>query len=354
MEIFDNIFYRKSAVPERLLGYGFKSEGKEYIYEKLFSDSSLKLVFKADIDGHIDYKVYEQPDGDYFFQLFSPAFTGEYIGALREELARILEDICENCFEESRFIMPQTERLDRFLLNEYADRSDKPFAKYPTYSVYRFPGNGKWYALLGEVTEKTLRPKSLNGEKKAEIINVKIDPERKKELLTIDGIFPAYHMNKDSWITIILDGTVSDETLFSLVSRSRDIIAGKHNRNLKGNMWLVPANPKYYDVRKAFSESSEIMWKQAANICKGDIVYMYVAKPVAAVKYKCEVLQTDIPYSFSSDRVKMTKIMKIKLLKEYRDELASHDYLKSIGITYIRGPRHATKELIEHLDGPSK
>ena len=58
MEIFDNIFYRKSAVPERLLGYGFKSEGKEYIYEKLFSDSSLKLVFKADIDGHIDYKVH--------------------------------------------------------------------------------------------------------------------------------------------------------------------------------------------------------------------------------------------------------------------------------------------------------
>ncbi len=351
MELFDNILYRKTAVPGKLKGYGFTREGKAYIYERLFSEDSLKLVFRIDDDGNMDYKVYEMPDGEYFYQLFSPAFTGEYIGAIREELARILEDIRESCFEDSTFIMPQTLRLDTYLNSEFGDRSDRPFAKYPGYSVYRFPGSGKWYALVGEVTEKTIRPDSRNGERKTEIVNIKIEPEKKEDLISIDGIFPAYHMNKNSWVTIVLDGTVPDSTLFRLVSESRDLIAGKHREGMKSDVWLVPANPKYYDIERAFRESEEIMWKQAANIRKGDLVYMYVAKPVAAVRYKCVVTQTDIPYSFSSKQVRMTKIMRIRLIKEYPADLASHEYLKSIGITYIRGPRHATKELIEHLDG---
>ncbi|MBQ3394333.1 MAG: MmcQ/YjbR family DNA-binding protein [Oscillospiraceae bacterium] len=351
MEIFDSIFYRKTVVPGKLEGYGFTKKENEYVYERLFSNDSLNLVFRTDYDGNTDFKVYEVPDGEYYYQLFSPAFTGEYIGAIREELARILEDICDSCFEDSPFIMPQTLRLDSFLKSKFGDKSDRPFAKYPGYSVYRFPGSGKWYALVGDITEKTIRPDSRNGERKTEIVNVKIEPERKEELLSLDGIFPAYHMNKDSWVTIVLDGTLRDETLFELVSESRDLIAGKQKEGMKSGIWLMPANPKYYDVEKAFRENDEIMWKQAANICKGDIVYMYVAKPVAAIRYKCVVTETDIPYSFTSKKVRMTRIMRIRLIKEYPADLASHEYLKSIGITYIRGPRHATKELIEHLDG---
>ena len=53
-------------------------------------------------------------------------------------------------------------------------------------------------------------------------------------------------MNKDSWVTIVLDGTVLDETLFRLVSESRDLIAGKHKEGMKSGIWLVPTNPKYY------------------------------------------------------------------------------------------------------------
>ena len=38
--------------------------------------------------------------------------------------------------------------------------------------------------------------------------------------------------------------------------------------------WLVPANPKYYDIQGAFEQSKEIDWKQGKGIKKGDIVYI--------------------------------------------------------------------------------
>ena len=53
----------------------------------------------------------------------------------------------------------------------------------------------------------------LQGDKKAEIINLKATPERVAELLAISGIFPAYHMNKKHWLTLCLDGSCDDETV---------------------------------------------------------------------------------------------------------------------------------------------
>lgn len=38
--------------------------------------------------------------------------------------------------------------------------------------------------------------------------------------------------------------------------------------------WIVPANPKYYDVCKAFEQSDEIIWKQSNNILAGDTIYI--------------------------------------------------------------------------------
>ena len=42
------------------------------------------------------------------------------------------------------------------------------------------------------------------------------------ELWDSDGIFPAYHMNKRHWITVLLDGTVPTETVKKLLDVSFD------------------------------------------------------------------------------------------------------------------------------------
>ena len=104
--------------------------------------------------------------------------------------------------------------------------------------------------------------------------------------------------------------------------------------------WIIPSNPKYYDIIHAFDETDVIDWKQGAGIKKGDTVFMYVGAPVSAVLYKCKVMETNIPYQYQDRNLTIKALMKIQLLKRYAPEQFTFEVLKSeYGIFAVRGPR---------------
>lgn len=56
-------------------------------------------------------------------------------------------------------------------------------------------------------------------------INLKCDPERALELRELyPCIQPGYHMNKQHWNTVTVDGTLSDNFLKELIDHSYDLI----------------------------------------------------------------------------------------------------------------------------------
>jgi predicted DNA-binding protein (MmcQ/YjbR family) len=61
-----------------------------------------------------------------------------------------------------------------------------------------------------------------------ESINLKADPEevvRRKE--EHDGVLPGYHMSKKYWVTVLTDGTVSDQLLREWIDVSyEEVIKG--------------------------------------------------------------------------------------------------------------------------------
>ena len=104
--------------------------------------------------------------------------------------------------------------------------------------------------------------------------------------------------------------------------------------------WLIPSNPKYYDIIHAFDHTDTIDWKQGAGIKTGDTVFLYVGAPVSAVLYKCEVTETDIPYQYQDRNLTINVLMKIRLLRRYVPEQFTFGVLKSeYGIFAVRGPR---------------
>ena len=114
--------------------------------------------------------------------------------------------------------------------------------------------------------------------------------------------------------------------------------------------WIIPANPKYYDIEHAFDNADEIDWKQGRGIRVGDTVYMYVAAPVSAILYKCKVLETDIPYEYQDRNLVLKELMKIRLLKRYDPEEFTFDVLKEdYGIYAVRGPRGVPYSLSQEL-----
>lgn len=67
----------------------------------------------------------------------------------------------------------------------------------------------------------------LDGEEMIYILDIKGDPLINGSLIMNEGIFPGYHMNKQTWLSVLLDGTVTYETICELIDMSFDLTKNK-------------------------------------------------------------------------------------------------------------------------------
>ena len=238
-----------------------------------------------------------------------------------------------------------------YVLKQYGTQPEYLWKSYPDYAVLRHQDNRKWYAIVMNVEKSSL---GLGGTGKMPVMNVKCSPEMLSVFLPQAGFLPAYHMNKNHWLTVLLDGSVEKDTILFLLNASFDLTATRQVKKQLGlaryTEWIVPANPKYYDVEKDLREGGEIYWKQSNNIAVDDIVYMYVTEPTGAIRYKCLVLEVNIPYRQKrTDDLQVKRVMKIRCLKEYDKSLIPRAKMAQFGITAVRGPRHMTYALKQEI-----
>ena len=69
------------------------------------------------------------------------------------------------------------------------------------------------------------------------ILNVKIRAEENSLLRGMDGVLPAYHMNKEHWVSLCLD-MLPDATLLDLLADSYDLTRAKMRRASPPNDFL--------------------------------------------------------------------------------------------------------------------
>ena len=233
------------------------------------------------------------------------------------------------------------EEILKYAFTQYGTEPEYLWKTSPLYAVLRHVENRKWYGVLMNVPRERL---GLPGKADVDILNVKCDPVLGGSLRLQAGFLPGYHMKKDSWISILLDGTVDLDMIFSLLDMSfRETSMQKKKRlpRMGGQReWIVPANPKYYDVQKAFQEQDVIVWKQSSHVAVGDIVYLYVAAPVSAILYRCQAVEVDIPYDKEPGELNITRVMRIKKLNEFSADAYPLEKLKSYGVSAVRGPRN--------------
>ena len=62
-------------------------------------------------------------------------------------------------------------------------------------------------------------------------VNIKVDPTwRDFWRSAYEAVQPGYHMNKEHWNTIILDGTIPDNEIKRMIAESYDLIAGSDKK----------------------------------------------------------------------------------------------------------------------------
>ncbi len=234
----------------------------------------------------------------------------------------------------------------------YKTVPDAPFRTAPTYLVLRHADTRKWYALFMDVPRERL---GLSGSEPIDILNIKCDPMLSGSLRMGRGILPAYHMHRDSWITILLDGTVPAKDIFPLLDMSYALTREKckcSNPIFRNTNWIVPANPKYYDIDAAINENAEhtFLWKQSNHIAVGDAVYLYISAPISAIRYQCKAIEVDIPYQYADENLRMSHVMRLQRLKTYDAKPIGMELLKAHGVHAVRGPRSMPDSLIHEIE----
>lgn len=121
----------------------------------------------------------------------------------------------------------QMERIQRFIAERYGGAPEHLWARFPDDAICRHPASRKWYALFMLVSGSRL---GLEREDSVWVLDLRCSPLMTGSLLSEPGFLPAYHMNKNSWISVLLDGTVPDERILPLLELSYDSAAPKRKR----------------------------------------------------------------------------------------------------------------------------
>ena len=114
------------------------------------------------------------------------------------------------------------EDIFKYAKKQYGTLPEYLWSSSPDSAVLRHK-NGKWYAIIMNVEKAKL---GLDGESNVDIMNVKCDSEMAGMIISTDGFLPGYHMNKQHWITILLNGTVGKSKILDFLDMSYDLIDG--------------------------------------------------------------------------------------------------------------------------------
>ena len=375
--MIESDFFKRSRPDFRKLeAFGFRlvsgsnDNKRAYTYSEELPDGQFLAEFCVSEDGGITGRVIDLETNEEYLPIRVENQIGGFSGNVREMYLEFLAKIDRACFVPVHFMFNQANRTEAWISREYGVDVEFPWEKYPGNGTFKCSENGKWFAALltveygkladaadsGEASRADSRA-SKHGDKHdeeevVEVINLKADPEKIPELTKIPGVYHAWHMNKKHWISVILDDTLTDDAAFHLIRESYRLVSdGKPTKVKSTGAWMIPSNPKIYDVDAGFRGGrGEIEWHQHNNIKPGDEVYIYSSAPNSAILYRCEVVASDLHYHGMFKESKgYERSMRIRLIEKYPPDKYPLTFIKAHGGSVVRSARSMPKELYEAI-----
>ena len=101
--------------------------------------------------------------------------------------------------------------LLEYCLNTYGTLPDYPFDDWMESAVLRHMDNRKWYAVVMKVSRCKF---GFDSDEVIDVVNLKLPIEMFGSFGAVDGVYPAYHMNKLHWISVLLPVAPDDVVRF--------------------------------------------------------------------------------------------------------------------------------------------
>ena len=101
----------------------------------------------------------------------------------------------------------------KYCLSTYGTSPDYPFDEDFEMAVLRHADNRKWYASVMRVSRRKF---GFDSDEVIDVVNLKLPTEMFGSFGAADGVYPAYHMNKLHWISVLLPDAPEDVIQFLL------------------------------------------------------------------------------------------------------------------------------------------
>ena len=218
MRNLDNLLKNRIINNELLIKYGFNKENDNYVYNKIIKD---KFNVNVIINDKMKIaKVIDLDMNDEYILVDTDAY-GEFVGTIKNEYEDILNDIVNSC-SMIDFSAKQTNKIVKYIKDKYNNNIEFLWEDDLDDGVWRCSDNLKWYAILMKTSKRKF---GYQSDERIEILDLKYQKENIKDIIDNKMIYPGYHMNKNSWITIILDNRMKDEEIFKLIDNSYMLVS---------------------------------------------------------------------------------------------------------------------------------
>ena len=161
--------------------------------------------------------LFDSATGEKYALFDMSSSHGAFVASLREEVQKIIDDIKVKCFETNDL----KDDYIAWIKSKFGAEPDYPWPDDAPYSfVFRCP-NQKWFALVMKIKYRQL---GLTGDEEVWVVNMKAEPDAISALVDKKSIFPAWHMNKKHWITVLLTAVTDFEKLCELTQKSYELV----------------------------------------------------------------------------------------------------------------------------------
>lgn len=221
----------------KLLKIGFIKEKNNYKYETKILNDQFLLTIVIDERGVIVSDCIELSTNEKLMPYYVLTSNGEFIGAIRGEYDKVVKKIKDNCCTKNVFKSQYANLLIKYVQEKYNDELEYLWKKFPNNAIWRNKENKKWYGILMVIERSKL---GIQETGMVEIIDLLLEPEKIENIIDNQKYFAGYHMNKNHWITIKLDGTVDIKEIYGLLDHSYQLSNHKpqykvHLENKKRN-----------------------------------------------------------------------------------------------------------------------
>ena len=204
---------------QKLLQYGCSKEGMTYrCIRKLKAPDFYAVITYEGQELHAE--VYDAQLREPYTPFHVPGANGSFVSSIREEVEELLEDMVQQCIDGN----PYRTRILDYVAERYQSYPQFPWKSAPEHGTLK-TAKGKWYGVIMHIPYRSL---GIDVDGMSDVCNLNNRPEFIQELIDYKCFYPAYHMNKTYWFTILLDQKLSWKQLQKLIDESyRLVSAGK-------------------------------------------------------------------------------------------------------------------------------